>query len=55
MSVEIITMFVYLFVAFALVIVAIPQWQAAGQEYLEHVSRQWDTALARLKALVEKT
>ena len=37
MSVEIITMFVYLFVAFALVIVAIPQWQAAGQEYLEHV------------------
>ena len=28
MSVEIITMFVYLFVAFALVIVAIPQWQA---------------------------
>ena len=27
----------------------------SAQEYLEHVSRQWDTALARLKALVEKT
>lgn len=26
-----------------------------AQEYLEHVSRQWDTALARLKALVEET
>ena len=24
-----------------------------AQSYLEHVSRQWDTALARLKALVE--
>jgi DNA-binding transcriptional ArsR family regulator len=24
-----------------------------AQTYLEHVSRQWDTALARLKALVE--
>ena len=24
-----------------------------AQAYLEHVSRQWDTALARLKALVE--
>ncbi len=26
-----------------------------AQEYLEHVSRHWDTALARLKALVEET
>ena len=26
----------------------------SAQEYLEHVSRQWDTALARLKALVEE-
>ena len=25
-----------------------------AQTYLEHVSRQWDTALARLKALVEE-
>jgi DNA-binding transcriptional ArsR family regulator len=25
-----------------------------AKTYLEHVSRQWDTALARLKALVEK-
>ena len=27
----------------------------SAQEYLERVSRQWDTALARLKALVEET
>ena len=26
----------------------------SSQEYLAHVSRQWDTALARLKALVEQ-
>jgi DNA-binding transcriptional ArsR family regulator len=25
-----------------------------AQAYLDHVSRQWDTALARLKALVEE-
>ena len=25
-----------------------------AQSYLDHVSRQWDTALARLKALVEE-
>jgi len=25
-----------------------------AQTYLDHVSRQWDTALARLKALVEE-
>jgi DNA-binding transcriptional ArsR family regulator len=32
-----------------------PRPIVGAQEYLEHVSRQWDTALARLKALVEKT
>jgi len=32
-----------------------PRPIASAQEYLEHVSRQWDTALARLKALVERT
>ena len=32
-----------------------PRPIVSAQEYLEHVSRQWDTALARLKALVEKT
>lgn len=31
-----------------------PRPIVSAQEYLEHVSRQWDTALARLKALVEK-
>ena len=32
-----------------------PKPIVSAQEYLEHVSRQWDTALARLKALVEET
>jgi DNA-binding transcriptional ArsR family regulator len=32
-----------------------PRPIVGAQEYLEHVSRQWDTALARLKALVEQT
>jgi DNA-binding transcriptional ArsR family regulator len=32
-----------------------PRPIVSAQEYLEHVSRQWDTALSRLKALVEKT
>jgi DNA-binding transcriptional ArsR family regulator len=32
-----------------------PRPIVSAQEYLEHVSRQWDTALARLKALVEET
>ncbi|MFZ5783514.1 MAG: ArsR/SmtB family transcription factor [Pseudomonadota bacterium] len=27
----------------------------SAQAYLEHVSRQWDGALARLKAMVEET
>jgi DNA-binding transcriptional ArsR family regulator len=31
-----------------------PRPIVSAQEYLEHVSRQWDTALARLKALVEE-
>lgn len=31
-----------------------PKPIVSAQEYLEHVSRQWDTALARLKALVEE-
>jgi DNA-binding transcriptional ArsR family regulator len=30
-----------------------PRPIVSAQEYLEHVSRQWNTALARLKALVE--
>lgn len=32
-----------------------PRPIVSAQEYLGHVSRQWDTALARLKALVEET
>jgi DNA-binding transcriptional ArsR family regulator len=32
-----------------------PRPIVSAQEYLEHVSRQWDSALARLKALVEET
>ena len=32
-----------------------PRPLVSAQEYLEHVSRQWDSALARLKALVEET
>ena len=32
-----------------------PRPIVSAQEYLEHVSRQWDIALARLKALVEGT
>lgn len=32
-----------------------PRPIASAQEYLEHVSRQWDTALAKLKALVEQS
>ena len=32
-----------------------PRPIVSAQDYLEHVSRQWDTALARLKALVEET
>ena len=32
-----------------------PRPIVGAQEYLEHVSRQWDTALARLKTLVEET
>lgn len=31
-----------------------PRPIVSAQEYLDHVARQWDTALARLKALVEK-
>jgi DNA-binding transcriptional ArsR family regulator len=31
-----------------------PRPIVGAQEYLEHVSRQWDTALAKLKALVEE-
>lgn len=31
-----------------------PRPLVSAQEYLEHVSRQWDDALARLKALVEQ-
>ena len=31
-----------------------PRPIVSAQEYLEHVARQWDTALARLKALVEE-
>jgi DNA-binding transcriptional ArsR family regulator len=30
-----------------------PKPLVSAQAYLEHVSRQWDSALARLKALVE--
>ena len=37
MSVVVVTTFIYLLVAFALVILVIPQWQSSGQEYLEHV------------------
>ena len=32
-----------------------PKPIASAQAYLEYVSRQWDGALARLKALVEET
>jgi DNA-binding transcriptional ArsR family regulator len=32
-----------------------PRPIVSAQEYLGYVSRQWDTALARLKALVEET
>lgn len=32
-----------------------PRPIVSAQEYLEHVSRQWDSALARLKALVEES
>ena len=31
-----------------------PKPIVSAQAYLEHVSRQWDDALARLKALVER-
>ena len=31
-----------------------PRPIVSAQHYLEHVTRQWDTALARLKALVEE-
>jgi DNA-binding transcriptional ArsR family regulator len=31
-----------------------PKPIVSAQEYLEHVSRQWDSALVRLKALVEE-
>ncbi len=31
-----------------------PRPIVSAQEYLEHVSQQWDNALARLKALVEE-
>jgi len=31
-----------------------PRPIVGAQEYLGHVARQWDTALARLKALVEE-
>jgi DNA-binding transcriptional ArsR family regulator len=31
-----------------------PKPIVSAQAYLEHVSRQWDTALSRLKALVEE-
>jgi DNA-binding transcriptional ArsR family regulator len=31
-----------------------PRPIVSAQEYLEHVSRQWDAALARLKTLVEE-
>ena len=31
-----------------------PKPIVSAQAYLEHVSRQWDSALARLKALVEE-
>lgn len=52
MSVEIVTMFVYLLVAFILVIVAIPQWQETGQEYLEHVFSTKERAEAVNRLLV---
>ena len=32
-----------------------PRPIVSAQQYLEHVSQQWDNALARLKALVEET
>ena len=32
-----------------------PRPIVSAQAYLEHVSQQWDSALARLKALVEET
>lgn len=32
-----------------------PRPLVGAQQYLEHVSQQWDNALARLKALVEET
>ena len=31
-----------------------PKPIVSAHAYLQHVSRQWDTALARLKALVEE-
>jgi hypothetical protein len=31
-----------------------PKAVLGAQTYLEHVSRQWDTALVRLKVLVEE-
>ncbi len=52
MSTQIVTMFVYLLVAFVLVIVAIPQWQSAGQEYLEHVFSSGERAEAVNRLLV---
>lgn len=52
MSVTLITTFIYLIVAFGLVIAVIPQWQSAGQEYLEHVFSTPDRAEAVNRLLV---
>lgn len=52
MSVVVVTTFVYLLVAFALVILVIPQWQSSGQEYLEHVFSTPERAEAVNRLLV---
>ncbi|MCB1028602.1 MAG: hypothetical protein R2704_18770 [Microthrixaceae bacterium] len=52
MSALLVTTFVYLVIAFGLVIAVIPQWQKAGQEYLEHVFSTTERAEAVNRLLV---
>lgn len=52
MNAVVVTTFIYLVIAFALVIAVIPQWQRSGKEYLTHVFSTEERAEAVNRLLV---
>lgn len=52
MGIEIATTWIYLLVALVLIVLIVPQWQQAGQEYLTEIFADDDRALAVNRMLV---